>query len=176
LPLSIFLLSLPQFIFLNTPYHDNYFGKSLCSLLSPSAFVLTINMILEAESRHQHIHWYGEYRMKFCVKDALLIMLLDVFIYGIFGYLFRTKIFANCHSRYLYFVTNIFSCYMNENSAEQHIIAEEILDDEEIADAHLVIRRVTKKYRDGTLALNQLSLQLIIGKIVCLLGHNGAGD
>ena len=80
--ICIFAAVMPRYAFFNTDPNEEILGKTLVSLLSPTAFTLGADVLLNYEGVNLGLTWSGIQDDSFSLFRVLLLMLFDTCLYG----------------------------------------------------------------------------------------------
>ena len=190
-PFVLFAALLPRFIFLSTNSNENRNSKLLASILSPSAFSFGADIIANYESADLGVQYSNMHEGMYSFADSLLFMFIDAFLYGIMAWyidqVMPTEFGTQKHPLFLF--RKSYWCNNNASEANKFDPAPEMTEIESGAtDEHIEslpieqyglvrvqLSGLKKRYADGKMAVNGISMGLLEGQITCLLGHNGAG-
>jgi ABC-type multidrug transport system fused ATPase/permease subunit len=184
-PICLLVMCLPRFIFLQSNHNEFVVAKSIMSLLSPTAFAFSVDIVVQFEytsstptlffsssagevvgSRYLN---YTEFNLAWC----LTMLLVDCVVYSLIALI--------CHARWR-------SCWWDARSEleDNMEVNDENLDIEHWNTSYITsqsrknmnvcLNNVHKRFDSGVAAIKRLSIEFCPDEITCLLGHNGAGE
>uniref|UniRef100_A0A7E4WCV7 ABC transporter domain-containing protein n=1 Tax=Panagrellus redivivus TaxID=6233 RepID=A0A7E4WCV7_PANRE len=155
----------------------------LGSLNIYTAFRLGVQVMGSFESRMIRLNWlnmFAESTVSFSVGCAFLMLILDIFLMLVLIYYFDNVWPTDDSPRKhpLFFLP----CIGKEDLAAEFDFIPTHYDDTNIEpdlsvfdEADISVRKVTKIYETGQVAVDGLSFEAYRGQLTVLLGHNGAG-
>lgn len=158
------------------------------ALLSPAAFTLGIEKVSQNDVRGA-MHWADLFEDDFSVGSAIIMLSVDMFLYGFLAYYFDAIVPGEFgQHRGPWFILHCLGFGRGGRSTEQDDLVKpdntpnpdvedrpaELLGREAIKVQHL--RKVFTSWRkEPVVAVDGVSLTMHEGQIAALLGHNGAG-
>ncbi|KAH6934215.1 hypothetical protein HPB50_021935 [Hyalomma asiaticum] len=158
------------------------------ALLSPAAFTLGIEKVSQMDVRGA-MHWTDVFEDDFSVGSAMIMLSVDIFLYGFLAYYFDAVVPGEFGQRRSpWFIVSCLGIGRSRKPSDADDLAKpenapcpdvedrpaELLGREAIKVQGL--RKVFKSWRKGqVVAVDGVSLTMHEGQIAALLGHNGAG-
>ena len=192
-PLLLFACCIPRYAFFDTDPNEEILGKTLVSLLSPTAFTLGADLLINYEGVNLGLSWSGVEDDAFSLLRVLLVLMFDTCLYGwLAWYLEHVLPTSSMQPLPFYFCLQPSFWLKSYLPPPIHDVQQHGDDCDpafiepvppHMADlAAVVTTRLRKVFKEGrgrskreTVAVHSLDLTFYEGQITALLGHNGAG-
>lgn len=194
-PVVLFGAIMPRYAFLNTDNTEQAAAKTFVSILSPSAFAFGADIVANYEYSGVGVQFSNMWDDPFNFGTVLIMMFFDFYIYAILA-LYLDQVIPHeygtakpllffLHRNYWcpsYFKGSVVSeeTLMNDvmpgvidNASPSKDPNLEAIPSELVGAIKVKVKNLRKRYPDGKLAVNNLSMIMLEGQITCLLGHNG---
>eukprot|EP00898_Chlorokybus_atmophyticus_P008904 jgi/Chlat1/9014/Chrsp94S08294 len=199
-PMIHFISILPRYLFFRSASTQALAGKSLVSLLSPTAFTFGADLFAQYEGADIGLTWRDIGETEFPLAWIMALMLFDTFLYAALAW-YLDKVLPSEYGAQLppLFLFKKSYWWPNSSRLKAHNgIYERVRDDDgydvEVASpggtassnpdfepvpegwgSPSVSMKGLKKVYGAKVAVNDLDLNIYSGHITALLGHNGAG-
>ena len=189
----IFAAVIPRYAFFNTDPNEAILGKTIVSLLSPTAFTLGADLLISYEGVNVGLTWGGIDDDSFSLFRVLLVMFFDTCLYGWLAWYLEHVIPNEYGHRFPFYFCLLPSFWLKSYWAPSHVAdpSDDVGCDPQFIEAvpsalapsaAVLINRLRRVFTEGrgrskreTVAVQSLNLTFYEGQITALLGHNGAG-
>ncbi len=191
-PVVLFVGVLPRYVFFGYGSNTGVLPKIFASFLSPTAFALGCDIITNFEYIGSGIQPSNSGTGRYSFNTCLFMLVVDNLLYWFLGF-YLDRVYYRDYGRSLHPLFFIFPSYWYSffvtkgpnSDSNNHPMAlnngdvvnnnVEPFSDAQKENISILLQNLTKKYDDGKVAVNDLSLQLLHGEISVLLGPNGSG-
>nr|XP_024376526.1 ATP-binding cassette sub-family A member 1-like isoform X3 [Physcomitrium patens]XP_024376527.1 ATP-binding cassette sub-family A member 1-like isoform X3 [Physcomitrium patens] len=187
---SLFAALMPRYLFFRTSNGQAIVGKTIASLLPPTAYAFGVDLVAHYEGSGYGLTWADIGEDGFSIWRVLMLLLADSVLYILLAWYLEQVIPSGYAARqspwFLFSPSYWHKCAGNNHTdTYQKLSTTDEMDDIVEGDieplfssgdeAAIRIEGLRKVYNDGKVAVTGLCLDFFENNVTALLGHNGAG-
>ncbi|KAG0616755.1 hypothetical protein M758_5G140000 [Ceratodon purpureus] len=189
-PFILFIALMPRYLFFRTSNGEAIMGKTIASLLPPTAYAFGVDLLAHYEKAGYGLTWENIGDDGYSMARVLILLVADSVLYILLAWyleqVFPSEFGAPQRPWFLFSPSYWRNCKANQESATyQKLNTTDTMDDivqgeieplyTDDQEASIQIQGLRKVYSDGKVAVSGLTLNFLEDHITALLGHNGAG-